>query len=111
MEVRTRAATSGTPTTATLTINPPLSFNVDSSKFFDTSGNATIGIITVHDSGSSRIGGFIGTDGAGVMTAYVARGDATYVETTVVNASTPIAFSTGDSVFFAYSVPISGWKA
>jgi hypothetical protein len=108
MELDITVSTSGAPTSATLNVNLPSGFTVDTSKLSNTNtvGGYTLGSATVLDSGT---GSFIAMPKYKSTTALemnVVTGSGTEV---LVNATTPMTFASGDTVHILARVPITEW--
>jgi hypothetical protein len=103
-------ATSGTPTSAGLSIDLP--YTMDTTDYND---YTAVGKLTVYDSSGSRYPGFVSYDGnANALVCYVWNElDETDNRTRniFINQNVPTAFANGDYVTINYEIPISGWSS
>lgn len=111
MEVQTKIALSGAPTAATLTVNLPSGFSIDTAKMIGTSAF----LVAIPSSG---VGNDSGTQGYLLQAVYntatsvgVVYQSATTGADTGVGATAPFTWGNGDDLTITYSVPIAGWSS
>jgi hypothetical protein len=110
MEVKFQVATAGAPTTASLTVNLPSGYTIDTAKMTSTGTQEAFGVAKILDGGTSTYEASIRYSSTTAI-ALVNRGaSGTYVnEPSVVDQATPITFGAGDYVQGTFKVPITGW--
>lgn len=104
---------SGGPTAASLVINLPPGYEIDTSKFANTftGGRARVGLSYMEDSGTGSWWGT--TSWFSTTSILVNAGNAagSYLLDAPVTNSVPFAFNTSDLVIADFKVPIKGWSA
>ena len=110
MEIRIRVLLSGAPNAATLTVNIPSGYTIDTSKLPAADVAVVLGSAKVHDA----TGAVYHVDPRYNTTTSVMLinmgATTTYVnQPSVVNNTTPMTFASGDSVGIFLSVPIVEW--
>lgn len=108
-QYQVKVATSGAPTSATLTITLPSDRQIDVSKLID-GGSAfeAVGTGSAHDSGGAYK---LYVSAASTTQVTVRYQSATSGAQSVVNATSPFTFGAGDYVTVNFEVPISGWSS
>lgn len=109
MEVQSKLALAGAPTSAALTINIPSGFTIDTAKLASSTQNlAKVGI------GGGKSAG----TGIQVIVAYntttsvdVRYQSAVTATSTAVTQAAPATFASGDEINVTYHVPIVGWSS
>lgn len=108
MEIYARLALTGTPTSATLDINIPTGYTIDSSKVPSTGAGQLIavGVAYARDSGTADYVGTVyynvsNTNKVGVTSNSIAD---------AWNQSRPITWATNDTISIHFTVPITGWS-
>jgi hypothetical protein len=103
-------ATSGTPTSAGLSIDLP--YTMDTTGYND---YTTVGKLTVYDSSGARYPGLVSYDGnANALVCYVLNElDETddITRNIFINETVPMPFANGDYITLNYEIPISGWSS
>lgn len=110
LEVTGRVLTSGTPTSAELTISLPSGLSIDAAKLVSTTRLDNIGEARVRDdSGTAVYDGFLRY--ASATTVAVLAQSTSGSGNTPVNATVPFAWEASDTVTFEFRVPIVGWSS
>jgi hypothetical protein len=112
MEMKVLVTTSGAPTSASLTVNLPSGYTIDTAKLkvgADSIGSV-IGALTVRDSGSASTIGFVLYNGTATrVDLYMYGAASTYADRQAITQAVPITFGAADTVEFNAIVPIVGW--
>jgi hypothetical protein len=110
MEGQITVATSGAPTSATLSLSFPSSYTMDDVNV--TANNfGGFGSVTVSDSGSTFYDGeILIISNIGGIDPRVSTSSGTYSVATAITQAFPITFGASDSVIINFSVPILGWS-
>lgn len=105
-----KAATTGAPTTASLTFTLPSGLSIDSAAMTDTSASAgLLGDCNISDSGSISYRGFVYIQSSTVVKIrYITT---TNNEVADVTQAAPITFGNNDFVDCKFSVPIAEWAS
>lgn len=102
--------TSGTPTTASLSINLPSGLSIDTNKINVSSDGMNLGTGSINGAGSAyynvRLRG--NNNGSAIRLMYLAQASANY---TNITQAAPFAFIAGNEVYAKYEVPIAGWSS
>ena len=112
LEANVFVSLSGAPTATQLTVGIPSGLTIDTSKFGTTvsQDRNIVGYGKGLDSGTANLGGFVlsyfNTTSVGVL--YLSS---TSAAASVVNATAPVTWATGDNLDVTFRVPISGWAA
>lgn len=108
MEIYARLALTGTPTPATLDINIPTGYTIDSNKVPSTGAGQLIavGVAYARDSGTADYVGTVyynvsNTNKVGVTSNNIADS---------WNQARPITWATNDTISVHFTVPITGWS-
>lgn len=116
MEVQIKVATSGAPTSASLTVNLPSGYSIDTAKLTHAAASAStlsdrLGLITdasgVFRYAASAVYSSV-TDVA--IISHLSDGTNTQSSTAVTQAS-PMAWAASDTLDISFKVPISGWSS
>jgi hypothetical protein len=113
MEVTVLVSVSGAPTAASLTVNLPTGYTIDTAKLAggaDTN-NRALGKASILDSGTAIFVGFIGYSSTSAVSVQNVDDAASGVAMGAVSNTNPMTFASGDAVFIEYKVPISGWSS
>ncbi len=110
LQVQVSVATSGAPTSATLTINLPGSLTIDTSKLVGSGANILLGHAIIFDGGNEFSGAVVFQTTTTLLIRYWDPGTATNGANSVTQVA-PITFGAGDGVTASYQVPIVGWSA
>lgn len=110
MEVEGLISLAGAPTSATLTINLPTGYSIDTNKL---SGNSTgaypiVGLLVAADIGSTYYQGYLNFKSTTDLYAYVSNTSSTYNNAAPITQAVPFTFGNTDAVYFSYKVPIVG---
>lgn len=103
---------SGAPNAAALSVNMPTGLNIDTSKLeFTPSGNCTVGMGQILDTGSSRIPIRVVAFSSDptILAIQFLEDIGTSVAMTTTTNTDPITFANGDSIQFFVEVPITEW--
>lgn len=115
MQVRTRLALAGAPTSATLTVAyVPSGFTIDTAKLTSSSsaGSVPMGYAVVVSAGSVYTANAYYYSSTEVRLATLSNGSGSAHVLTNVTQASPGTFASGDSVeIFFPSIPIQGWSA
>ncbi|MBK7892825.1 MAG: hypothetical protein IPJ84_19120 [Bdellovibrionales bacterium] len=112
MYVQIKVDVTGAPTSASLTVNIPSGYTIDTTKLTASSVETVLGELTFYDSSATRT--YPGQVLYNSTTSLLARsmgGDEAYVYNGVLNQAAPQTFANGDSVTIKASFPIVGWTA
>lgn len=111
IEVQTKVTVSGAPTSASLSLNLPSTFAIDTNKVLQTTGNRAVlqSSCTIHDQGVAAYYAQVcyNNSTTSVVVAYISG--SLGVEDQVTQA-VPFTFGNTDNVVCTYAVPISGWS-
>ncbi len=111
-EYEIKVATSGAPTSATLTLNLPSGHVIDTTRIVNTTANSgSLGIGTVNDSGASIypvIVGYLTTTSVAVAVVGTAS---SYGGLSNVTQAVPMTFGAGDQIDVKFTAPILGWSS
>ena len=110
MELQTKILLSGAPNSATLYVNIPSSYTIDTSKLTFPTGNRALpaSSSTIHDTGvESYIGIASYWTTTAVTVQYIITGNKGLLGN--VDQANPITFGNTDTIQINYQVPISGW--
>lgn len=111
MEVNFRIALSGAPTAASLTVNLPSGYTIDTSKI-TALATTVVGVGNIDESaGNSNIGARINYNSTTSVTVNYIRLSGSLYDYPGVNATTPVTFGNTDNVSGTFLVPISGWSS
>lgn len=112
MEVQASLALSGAPTSATLTVNLPSGYTVDTSKILQTEDSYLLGDGSILDAATAgyRTGVFYNNT-TSVIVQVLKEGTGTHTSFLGVTQAVPITFGNGDKVNLTYRVPITGWSS
>lgn len=102
-----KVATSGAPTTATLTVN--ILETIDTSKITNTTNfNMQLGTASIVDGGTQYYEGAVRYASATSVGVFLYKSDSTYAVAASVDQATPFTFGASDFVGLKFSVPIVG---
>lgn len=101
-----KIATSGAPTSATLTINLPVT--IDTTKVSADTNDLTVGIVSINDSATTFYSGRVLYTTSTTVTIQSLDGSSNYVN---VTQAAPITFGANDEIFIKMSFPVSGWSS
>lgn len=106
IELQIKVATSGVPTTASLTVNLPSGLTVATAKLLDvTAGAASLdGFVGIKDASAGNFHGDIRYNDTGSIAIFY---DSTIASVAVTQAA-PMAFATGDFINIFAKIPVSG---
>ncbi len=110
MELDIKVATGGAPTSASLTINIPSGYIIDTSKLIDiTQSVAEIdGTVSIRDVSADNFIGLVRYDTTTSIGIFKDDGDGTV---SAVTQAAPMTFASGDFIVIKCRVPIAGWSA
>lgn len=113
MEIYYKVATSGAPTSASLTVNLPANFTVNTNNILDTSTQETqVGWYIAQDSATSFYPGIITYESTtSVKVRYINSASTPAASSGNVTQAVPFTFGSGDSVQIYASVPVTGFGA
>lgn len=111
MELSYKLALAGAPTSATLDVNLPTGFTIDTTKIADATANGDIkGLVQILDSGTANYVGiptYLSTSSFRVRYMDDAAGGLTYAS---VTQAAPMTFASGDSISITITaLPIAEW--
>jgi hypothetical protein len=108
-EYDVQVATTGAPTSASLTINLPSGHTIDTAKIATTT-NKKIGWGTIHDNGTDEYEATVFYSSTTAVAARVLKKSAgnDYVDLPSVNATQPMTWANTDSINLQWKVPIIG---
>jgi hypothetical protein len=104
-------ALSGAPTSATLTINLPSGQSVDTSKISGTGGTTQIGSGGGNRGGNAEKLYVTYNNATSVIVSFQSAASGTSALGSVVNATAPVTWASGDSLDVYFKLPISGWSS
>lgn len=103
-----KVATSGAPTSATLSVNLPIT--IDTSKMALPTGAVLDGSTgSISDSGTISYAGGAAWNSSTTVLATTDNASATYTSIAAVSNTVPITFGSGDFVNIKFDVPVVGW--
>jgi hypothetical protein len=108
-EAEIKIATTGAPTSATLTITIPESRVIDTSYTNATTSDYLLGQCSINDEGTADFHGVIRYASTTTVSPSVFGASGSYQTYTLINATTPMTWANGDFVICRLSVPIVGW--
>lgn len=112
MEFSAKIALAGAPTSASLTINLPTGYTIDTAKLPQTTGGTgSLGYGTALDSGVAAYPLYIDYSTTTAVAVYVAGTAAAYGTNSNVTQAVPITFGASDAVDVYAKVPIVGWSS
>lgn len=114
MEIRGKVSVTGAPTSASLTVNLPSGYTIDTTKLnYDDSTFTTVGHVLIRDSGTATFVGIARSASATPTLVGIAVGDdgAGGVTTSAVTQAVPMTWASGDALTFECKVPIVGWSS
>lgn len=112
MEVQILVTTSGAPTSATLRINIPSGFTIDTNKLVSTSFDQTsLGTSIATDNGVNNYPGFVWYGDTTSVYPQINNSSGTYLAGTFVTQAVPFTFGATDSVSLSFCIPILGWSS
>lgn len=112
MEVTFKVATSGAPTSASLTINLPSGYSIDTSKLVQSANGYTVlGRGSAADNGVNNYNIVVGLNTSTSVALYAMDASSSYVNAPSLTQAVPFTFGSGDTVVGTFSVPISGWTS
>lgn len=110
MQVQAVVSTSGAPTSASLTVNIPSGYTIDTTKLASTAQNDTLGIAEARDDSGSAV--YPGNVRYSSTTAVaILSGVAADPRITAVTQASPFTFANLDAVKLEFTVPIVGWNS
>lgn len=117
LEGQVLVSLTGAPTSATLTINLPTGFTIDTTKFANSGGSQVIGYLTGASAGSSFLGVVRYNNTTSVSPLW--DNPASQVSYTQnfpaaisgITQASPRTFANGDAVNIVFSVPIVSWSS
>ena len=115
MEVQVNIYTTGAPTAATLTLNLPSGYSVDTDKLSAASGGSigddrtSLGTMVIRDAGSTSYVGGVYYNSTTSVVPYVFDASAANTRQTAINATSPMTWANTDQAGFMFRVPITGW--
>lgn len=118
MDVQVKIATAGAPTSATLTVNMPTGFTIDTTKVVNTDmettnpQNVSLGNFTTVDYGNQTYQGFVAYIGStSAVGLYIGNAASTYlVSSGVVTQAVPFTYGANDNLTIMFRVPIAEWS-
>ena len=110
-EISVKVATSGAPTSASLTVNNPTGFTTDTSALVNTTANdrPSLGRLTISDSGLTIYDGFVAYSSSTATALFVDESDLAYTVTAPITQTAPMTFGSGDSITANYTIPVAEW--
>ena len=109
LEAQVKVATSGAPTSATLTVNLPSGLTIDTAKLTNSATLLnTLGQGAASDSGSTYI---LSTSYNSTTSVVAVYQNSTGGSETVVTQAAPFTFGASDYVVLSFKVPILGWSS
>ena len=110
MECDVTVATSGAPTSASLTINVP-NATIDTNKLSSsaTDGSVILGVATVLDGATANYPASVKYNSSTSVSIRVEAAGGTYSSDSTVTQAVPITFGASDKVHLRFLVPILGW--
>lgn len=111
MDIQVKVATAGAPTTATLTINMPTGYTIDTSKLAETGDTRTaLGFGDILDGGVNQYAGSVlFKTTSSVYIFYLDDGAAAVVSGAVTQAA-PFTWGNTDTVNIQFRVPVAEWS-
>ena len=110
MEITAKALLTGAPNAASLTINIPSGFTIDTTKLF-TSGSAS-GVILARASGSHSGSGYIfSAQYSSTSSVLITYQSSVGANGAAVDATNPLTWASTDEVEVVFVVPITGWSS
>lgn len=107
-EFRVVIDVTGTPTSASLTITLP--HTIDTTKMeADVNNNGTLGIGSMHDSGTSFRALRVGYSSTTAVSVFYDNAANSFMS--AVTQAAPVSFASGDQIDLFFKVPILGWRA
>lgn len=112
MEVKTLVSISGTPTSASLTVNLPTGYTIDTAKLVSTNSNAVHdgSSCSILDNGSASYSCHVFYSSTSAVAIVINNVSSTYPSIADVTQAVPMTFASGDFVRLSYRVPITGWS-
>jgi methionine-rich copper-binding protein CopC len=108
MEIRAKVATSGAPTSATLTVLIPTGYTIDTTKLVVSADDGRLGDGLANDSGSNYYPVVVDYSTTTAVTLkYITSTDVL----AALTQAAPFTFGNGDSVNIFFKVPIVGWSS
>lgn len=114
LEVQTKLALAGAPTSASLTVNIPTSIcpSIDTAKVTNTvSGASSLGSGVAYDTGSTFYPLQLTYSSTTALNVVVGIASSTYLLNNSVTQAVPITFGNTDIIDVNYRVPCTGWSA
>lgn len=112
MHCRVKISLAGAPTSATLTVNMPSGYTIDTAKMANGTGNQyedILGTANMRDSGVTIWSGHVVSNGTGtevLIIGTIASGDA---RENVVTQAAPATWGNADTMNLEWVVPVTGW--
>lgn len=111
LELDIKIALAGAPTAASLTVNLPTGLVIDTTKIAEATQNVSAlpGVASIRDAAPENYTGMIRYNDTTSIAIFKDDGDGTI---SVVNATAPITFASGDSIAIKVAgLPITGWQS
>ena len=113
MEVSGRVSLSGAPNAASLTVNLPSGFSIDTTKLAATTSTKQLGLLTWFDAAipSNQTGLVIYSSTTADLLEGQRLSSASNHDIAPITQTVPKTFASGDQIDFTFSVPILGWSS
>lgn len=112
MEVQSYVLLSGAPTSATLTVNLPNGYSVDTTKLLNAGTEVPVlGKGQAFDAGVQNYQVRVHYNNTTSVLVRVMNAGGTYISNNNVTQAVPFTFGSSDYVEMSYSVPIQGWSS
>lgn len=103
-----KIAVAGAPTSATLTVNLPSGYTIDTAAGDADTDNYVLGNVSILDSGTNTFPGRVRYSSTSALEIdYITSADVF----AAVTQAAPMTFASGDEVHLEFEVPISGWSS
>lgn len=105
-----KIAIAGAPTSATLTVNLPTGYTIDTTKVDADADNTALGIVNVRDDGTGAYKGSVAYVSTTAIQPVWWSLSTLRLDTTAITQASPITFAASDEVHLSFSVPILEWR-
>jgi hypothetical protein len=106
LQVEVLVATSGAPTSATLTINLPSGYTIDTTKMVSSSAEQFLGYGVVNDSGSTFYTAQVDYNNTTSVRLLQSEAASTYVRNIALTQAVPITWGASDTLRVFFTVPV-----
>jgi hypothetical protein len=113
IDLQYQVAVTGTPTTATLTLNTPSGVTLDTTKLLSNNTFQQFGFVRGISAGNSFVGNLSLNSSTSFVPTYTLDGaTASIMKAGNITQAAPYTFANADHIeVFAYDIPVSGWSS